>query len=213
MAVPGLNEFTPNASDRLFDPTTGQLTEIGRILIRNLSQAVGVLAPVDAQYWTSTPAGALTNERNIGSLASGFLKVTTAIGIATPSTVAAIPLADVSTLSAGIYTPTLFNVANLSASTAFSCQYLRVGSTITVSGRVDVDPIAGATDTQLGITLPIASALANANECAGTGVSPTIAGQCAAIRGDVANGRATLQWLSGDVTNQPMYFSFMYRVL
>lgn len=206
------NEFTPNAGDRLLDPTTGELTEIGRRLFRALSTAVGALAPVDAAYWVSRPATALTSEQNLGALATGYLKVTNTIGIATPSTVALIPLADIATLLAGAYTPVLTNVANLSASTAFSCQYLRVGGVVTVSGRVDVDPIAAATDTQLGIALPFASTFANANECAGTGVTPTIAGQSAAIKADVANGRATLQWLSGDITNQPMYFSFTYRV-
>lgn len=207
------NPFTPQATDQLFNPTTGQLTEIGRRLIRTLSAAVGALAPIDAQYWTSTPAAALTAERNLGALASGYLKVTTAIGIATPSSVASIPLADVATLSAGAYTPTLFNVANLSASTAFSCQYLRVGGVVTVSGRVDVDPVAAATLTTLGISLPIASVLANTHECAGSGVSPAIAGQCAAVLGDVANARASLQWTSADVTNQALYFSFTYRVI
>jgi len=205
--------FTPQANDKLFDPLTGQVTEIGRILLRNLSRAVGDLAPIDAPYWVSRSNGVLAAEQNLGALASGYLKIATAFGIATPSSVATIPLADVATLSAGIYTPTLFNVANLSASTAFSCQYLRVGSSVTVSGRVDVDPVAGATLTTLGISLPIASALANANECAGSGVTPTIAGQCAAVFGDVANGRASLQWTSADVTNQPMYFSFTYRVI
>lgn len=205
--------FTPNATDQLFDPTNGQLTEIGRILIRDLSAAAGSLAPVNAAYWVGQAPSVLTNARNLGALASGYLKITTTIGIAVPSSVASIPLADVATLSAGIYTPTLFNVANLSASTAFSCQYLRVGSTVTVSGRVDVDPVAGATLTTLGISLPIASALANANECAGSGVSPAIAGQCAAVLGDVANGRASLQWTSADVTNQALYFSFTYRVI
>lgn len=206
------DQFTPNIGDQIINPRTGEFTEIGRILVRTLSAQVGALAPVDAQYWVSTSEGGLTNERNIGGLASGYLKILVAAGIAVPSSVASIPLADIATLSAGIYNPTLTNVANLSASTAFSCQYLRVGSTVTVTGRVDVDPIAGATDTQLGISLPIASNLANANECAGTAASPTIAGQCAAIVGDVANDRATMQWLSGDITNQPMYFTFSYRV-
>lgn len=208
-----LNAFTPQATDKLFDPTTGQLTEIGRRLIRELSSAVGALAPVDAQYLTATSAAALTNERNLGALASGYLKIVSAAGIAVPSSVASIPLADIATLSAGAYTPTLFNVANLAASTAFSCQYLRVGAVVTVSGRVDVDPIAGATLTTLGISLPFASALANANECAGSGVSPAVAGQCAAVLADVVNGRASLQWTSADVTNQALYFTFTYRVI
>jgi hypothetical protein len=208
-----LNQFTPNARDAILDTATGQLTEIGRILVRRLSALGADVAPPDAQYLTATSTAGLTNERNLGALASGYLKIVTAAGIAVPSSVAAIPLADVATLSAGAYTPTLFNVANLGASTAFSCQYLRVGAVVTVSGRVDVDPTAGATLTTLGISLPIASALANANECAGTGVSPGIAGQCAAVLGDVANARASLQWTSADVTNQALYFSFTYRVI
>jgi hypothetical protein len=206
-----LNEFTPNIGDKIINPQTGEFTEIGRILVRNLSAAVGALAPVDAQYWTSTPAAALTNERNIGALASGYVKITTAAGIATPSTVPSVPLADVTTLSAGIYTPTLFNTTNVSASTAYSAQYIRVGSSVTVSGRVDVDPTA-AVATLLGISLPIASALANDNECAGVAASPVAAGESAAIEGDVANGRASLRWVAVDLTNHRFFFTFTYRV-
>ncbi len=116
------------------------------------------------------------------------------------------------TLLSGTYTPTLTNVANLDASTAYSCQYLRVGSVVTVSGRVDVDPTA-AVATQLGISLPVASNLANANECAGTGFASAIAGQGAAIRGDATNDRAEMVWTAVDITNQPMFFSFCYRVI
>lgn len=211
-----LNAFTPNAGDQLFDPTSGQLTEIGRILIRNLSAAVGALAPVDAQYWTSTPAAALTAERNIGSLASGYLKIVTAIGIATPSTAALIPVADITglpVLTSGGYTPTLFNVANLAASTAFPCQYLRVGSVVTVSGRVDVDPTTTATDTQLGISLPIASTFAAVTDCGGTAWAPTLTSEGGGILADVANARAVLQWKAVDVTNAARYFSFTYTVI
>jgi hypothetical protein len=86
----------------MIDTTTGQLTEIGRIYLRLLGAAVGALAPIDANYWVSTPAGALTAERNLGALTTGYLKITTAVGIATPSTVAAIPQADVTGLAAAL---------------------------------------------------------------------------------------------------------------
>jgi hypothetical protein len=205
--------FTPNAGDLIIDPKTGQFTEIGRILVRTLTQAVSGFAPTTAQYVTTTSDAGLSNERNLGALASGYLRIVSAAGIAVPSSVASIPLADIATLVAGAYTPTLFNVANLRASTAFSCQYLRVGGVITVSGRVDVDPITTATDTQLGISLPIASALANAGECAGSAWAPTLTSEGGAILADVANGRATLQWKAVDVTNTARYFSFTYRVI
>ena len=33
------------------------------------------------------------------------------------------------------------------------------------------------------------------------------------IRGDAANDRAEMAWIAADVTNQPMHFIFMYRVI
>lgn len=96
------DQFTPNATDQLFDPTNGTLTEIGRRLIRNLGAAVGALAPLNARYWLSTSDPTLTNEQNLGAIVSGYLKLTTAIGIATPSTVLTIPLADITGLVAAL---------------------------------------------------------------------------------------------------------------
>lgn len=121
-------------------------------------------------------------------------------------------LSDLPTLASGVYTPTLTGVANVGASTPYECQYLRVGSTVTVSGRVDVDPTA-AVSTQLGISLPIASNIGAPEDCAGTAFCPTIAGQGAAILGDAANNRAQMEWIAVDITNQPMYFTFTYAVI
>lgn len=112
----------------------------------------------------------------------------------------------------GTYTPTLTNVANLDASTAYACQYLRVGNTVTVSGKVDIDPTLAATVTQLGISLPIASNFTAQEQCGGTAAASGIAGQVAAIRADATNDRAELVYVSGDITNQSMYFSFTYVV-
>lgn len=113
----------------------------------------------------------------------------------------------------GTYTPTLTNVANLDASTAYSCQYSQTGNVVTVSGRVDIDPTAGTTLTQLGVSLPIPSNFANANECAGVAFASGIAGQGAAIIADATNDRAELDFISGDTSNQPMYFIFSYRII
>lgn len=116
------------------------------------------------------------------------------------------------TLAASTYLPTLTNVTNLDASTAFTCQYMRVGSVVTVSGKVSVDPTAGAS-TELGISLPIASNLAAAEQCAGAAFASGIAGQGAAIIGDATNNRAQMQWIAVDTSNQPMYFSFTYLIV
>lgn len=116
-------------------------------------------------------------------------------------------------ITSGVYTPTLTNVANLDGSTAFECQYLRVGSTVTVSGKVSIDPTLAATSTQLGISLPIASNIGAQEDCAGAAFASGIAAQGAAILGDAANNRAQMEFISADLTNQPMYFSFSYQVI
>lgn len=113
----------------------------------------------------------------------------------------------------GTYTPTLTNVANLDASTAYQCQYLRIANTVMVSGRIDVDPTAPAAATQLGISLPVASNIGAVEDCAGAAACSAVAGQSAAILGDAANNRAQMEWIAGDVTNQPMYFTFAYQVI
>lgn len=116
-------------------------------------------------------------------------------------------------LSAGQYTPTLTNVANLDGSTAYECQWSRVRDVVTVAGKVDVNPTAGAASTKLGLSLPIASALTASEQCAGAAFSPTVAGQGAAILGDATNDRAQMEWISADTSNQPMTFTFAYRIV
>jgi hypothetical protein len=86
----------------IIDTVTGSVTEIGRIFLRTLTAAVGALAPIDATYWVSRGEGVLTAEVNLGALASGYLKLATAVGIATPTTVATIPQSDVTGLTAAL---------------------------------------------------------------------------------------------------------------
>jgi hypothetical protein len=115
-------------------------------------------------------------------------------------------------LASGTYTPTLTSVANLDATAAYVCQYLRVGSVVTVSGRIDVDPTA-ATTTQVGISLPIASNFANTNECGGVAFCLGVAGQGACIYADAANDRVTMEWITADTSARGMFFSFTYRII
>lgn len=115
-------------------------------------------------------------------------------------------------LDSGVYTPTLTNVLNLDASTAYQCQFMRVGTVVTVSGKVDLDPTA-AGSVQLGISLPITSNIGAPEDCGGTAAATGIAGQSAAILGDTTNDRAQLEFIAVDLTNQAMAFSFTYRVI
>lgn len=115
-------------------------------------------------------------------------------------------------LAFGSYTPTLTNWENLDASTAYQCQYMRVGSMVTVSGRADVDPTAAATITKLGISLPIPSNFSEREQCGGTAFSGSVSGQGAAIRADYEHDRAEMIWFSQNIDNHDMYFTFTYEV-
>lgn len=115
-------------------------------------------------------------------------------------------------LVAGTYTPMLTAVANSTAVT-YPCQYLRTGSTVVVSGKVDIDPTLTATSTQVGVTLPIASNFGNATDCAGVAFSSDVAGLGAGILGDATNNRAQIQFVASDINIQPFYFQFTYQII
>lgn len=168
--------------------------------------------PRDLREWTKYLQQALENFANtlstsdLTDITAAGAALVTAADLDAQKTLLGIGSA---TIDSGTYTPTLTNVTNLDASTAYQCQYMRVGNTVTVSGRVDVDPTAAAA-CELGLTLPIASDLGALEECAGVAFASGVAGQGAAIVGDAANDRASMRWVAVDLTNQPMYFSFSY---
>ena len=130
----------------------------------------------------------------------------------------AVTEAELALIDSGVYTPTLTHVVNVAASTARQCQWLRVGSTVTVSGIVDVDPTA-AGGTELGISLPVASNFGATEDCAGVAHAPTnpadpgAALDSGAVLRDVANNRAGMQWTAVDTANRPKCFTFTYRVI
>jgi len=117
------------------------------------------------------------------------------------------------TIAAGTYTPTLTNVANLDASTAYLCLYSRVGTIVTVSGVVDIDPTSGATITQLGISLPIASAFANTTDCSGTACAVAVASESGSVVADATNDRANLHIIVASTANHAVSFTFQYRII
>lgn len=113
--------------------------------------------------------------------------------------------------TSGKYTPTLTNVTNLDASTAYECQYIRVGNNVTVAGKVDIDPTAAAA-IELGISLPVASNFGAQEDCGGTAASPTNA-SAQAIRADSANDRAALVGIASHTNNQSYFFTFTYEII
>lgn len=124
---------------------------------------------------------------------------------------------DATIVQSGTYTPTLTNGANVAASTAYAAQWMRVGSVVHVTGRVDLDPTSASAQTQLALSLPVASDIGAVEHLGGVAAPSSNAGaNCApaAIKGDAANNRAYLDFYCGtNVLNQELMFTFSYQVI
>jgi hypothetical protein len=113
----------------------------------------------------------------------------------------------------GTYTPTLTNTTNIAASTAYACQFIRIGTVVTVSGMVNVDPTSTGSCV-LGMSLPIASNIAAIEQCAGVGnVATATAFTTGVVYGSIAADTAVLQWIATDVTAKSCLFTFTYLIV
>jgi hypothetical protein len=115
-----------------------------------------------------------------------------------------------SVLTTGSYTPTLTAVANVAASTSATCYYYRIGNEVTVYGRIQIDPTAATTLTQLGFSLPIASTFTTLSEAAGTFAFNN--GEAGIIVSDAGNARAEFQFTPTTSSNSSYQFHFSYHV-
>ncbi len=113
-------------------------------------------------------------------------------------------------IASGTYTPTLTNETNIASSTPFQCQYLRVGNTVTVSGKITIDYTATG-NSSLGISLPIGSAIGNDYEVAGTMNAEV--NNPGVIRGDATNDRAQFFINTSSSASYDYYFTFTYLLL
>lgn len=116
------------------------------------------------------------------------------------------------TITGGVYTPTLTNVANIQAATAFQCMYTRVDGMVTVHGRINIDPSTNSMATRIELSLPIASNLAAVGDLAGN-VSCPDTQQAGGVYANVATDRAVIDFMAGSNQARDHYFNFMYRVL
>jgi len=115
-------------------------------------------------------------------------------------------------LAHGTFTPTRSAESNLDANvTPSEAQYLRVGNTVTVSGRVTADPTTTATSTSYELTLPIASDIGAVEDAAGVAFCGPIS-EGAEVMGVVANDTVQILWVATDVTSQTWSYTYTYTV-
>jgi hypothetical protein len=120
---------------------------------------------------------------------------------------------NITTLS-GTYTPTLSNTTNVTSSTAFLCQYSRVDATVTVSGRVTIDPTLALTSTLLGLSIPIVSNFGANAQLSGVAFCPSVFGYGAAIRASAINDAAIIEFIADSgAASVDFYFTLTYQII
>ncbi len=167
--------------------------------------------------WTGTLAKDRGGWGLDASSLTGYVK---AAGAGAMTASATIPYSDLTgtptipTLADGTYTPTLTNVANAGSLTNVAAQYMRVGDTVTASVAFTFNPSASIS-TRIGVSLPVASALANAGQLAGGVGFVYPSGYNGGVAyGDAANDRAEIG--IGNIGNGftvEVYAQFTYRVV
>jgi hypothetical protein len=117
-------------------------------------------------------------------------------------------------ISCGTYSATITNVSNIDNSSGFDCQYMRVGNTVTVSGRFNADVTLAATASAVRIDLPIASNFLAITQAGGTGATVgATTSEFAQLYAGIATDDILIQWISVDTGNQTWSFSFTYQIL
>ncbi len=114
--------------------------------------------------------------------------------------------------SAGEYVPTLTDVTNVAVSALLDARFVKFGDQVTVYFAVTVDATAAAA-TELGISLPVASALAAANDLTGIAGSAETVGGLGMVAADAANDRAALTYTAVGTGVVTWRGSFSYEIL
>lgn len=115
------------------------------------------------------------------------------------------------------YTPTLTNVTNVASSTAYALQYDRNGSTVTVSGKIDITATTELLQSEIGVSLPIASNFSTDGQ--GNGGGGILNGSSATayplvIMSDATNDRISIRFVAPiDSAPVTLSFSFTYRII
>jgi hypothetical protein len=180
-------------------------------------------------YYTDARVGSYltTNGYNVKSVASSgsgsSVYNTTSSGVVTVRAINGTGLVTVTqntnditvstpNVTSGVYTPVLTSVANILSSAAFQCQWMRVGNTVSVSGKITIDPTSNGAVTKIALSLPVASNFGAEEHCSGTSACWE-SQQSGIILGDAASDKAQMWFLAQTSTIRDHFFTFTYTVI
>jgi len=116
-------------------------------------------------------------------------------------------------LAAGQWTPTTNNIANFGTSSAAEGSYMRVGSVVTGSVQLTVDPTLSATSTELELDLPVASNFGATSDAAGSCGGSDVASEVAEVRADVTSDELEVIWITTSLASHEISCSFSYQII
>ena len=118
-------------------------------------------------------------------------------------------------LAAANYTPALTGIANVSGSSVGGARYSRTGDIVTISGRIVVTPTAGATRTDINVSLPIPSNFTTSADLSGSAGhisgSPNVFGACL-VFSDATNDTLRIAFSSSSTSDHTITFTAQYTV-
>jgi len=161
---------------------------------------------------STTPSGTTTPIERLRVASDGLITLSANAGLSISKTGVTAPAATDGNVYSGTYTPTLTNITNVASSTAVTCQYMRVGNVVTVSGQVVIQATTGGSASAIGVSLPIASDLSALRQLAGS-LGTSASYTTATIYGDLTNDRATFYITIPDTTSRNYFFHFTYLVV
>jgi len=195
------------------DVSTASGQPIGRLeFYGNDTGNENVVAYIDARAAGTSGGGFFVfgTSASAGGAATDAFTMSVTGGIGISRTAVTSPVSNDGNVFSGTYTPSLSNTTNITSSTAFTSQYMRVGNVVTVSGRVTIDPTATGSIT-LGVSLPIASTFTAQQQCCG--VSSSQQNDPLGIVADATNLRASFIGVVNDAASRTYSYSFTYQII
>lgn len=117
--------------------------------------------------------------------------------------------------NSGTYTPVLNNQTNIAASTSYPCQWMQVGNTVTVSGKIDIQVTLSTTDSYLEMDLPtFVNPFNNDYEAGGTGSHSGSKTDVLSIEAEPSKTLVIFRINTLiSISSQSYFFNFTYQII
>ena len=182
-------------------------------------EAVGASNPASIFFRPSTSAQNATIQNRTGGGIDLYTGITPSLSLAVKGSGAVVASSTLGmngvedSVKSGKYTPTLTNSTNVASSAVNSnvFKYIRVGSTVNVSGWLTITATTANALTELELSLPIASNITSNEDV--SGVASTLSGGYGQVRENATNNTAKMYVQPTSTGNLVWYLEFSYVII